>query len=107
MLNCFLLISYSAQCLHIYMLSEQLINDGIVMEVEDGYICVSCGKRRKTLSKMREHLISHGIDNKHPCPFCEKVQSSQEHRRKHIQNVHKKFLSYKQIRELPKFQDQF
>ena len=92
---------------HGLWLSEQLINEGIVMEVDDGYICVSCGKRRKMLSKMRIHLISHGINNEYPCPFCERVPTSQDSRKRHIQTIHKKTLSYKQIRAFPKFQDQF
>ena len=75
---------------HGLWLSEQLINEGIVMEVDDGYICVSCGKRRKMLSKMRIHLISHGINNEYPCPFCERVPTSQDSRKRHIQTIHKK-----------------
>ena len=90
---------------HGLRLSEQLINEGIVMEVDDGYICVSCGKRRKMLSKMRIHLISHGINNEYPCPFCERVLTSQDSRKRHIQTIHKKTLSYKQIRALPKFEE--
>ena len=76
------------------------------MEVEDGILCLSCGKTRKMLSKMRAHLISHGIDNQHPCPFCERVPTSEDARRNHIQKIHKKALSFKQIRALPPFQDQ-
>ena len=89
-----------------FLLSEQLINEGIIMEVEDGILCLSCGKTRKMLSQMRVHLISHGIDNQHPCPFCERVLTSEVHRRTHITRVHKKALSSKQIRALPPFQDQ-
>ena len=88
-------------------LSEQLITEGIIMELDDGYMCVSCGKRRKMLSKMRAHLIAHGINNQHPCPFCERVPTSEDARRRHIQKVHKKALSCKQIRALPPFQDHF
>ena len=87
-------------------LSEQLFSEGIITEVEDGILCLRCGQTRKMLSKMRVHLISHGIDNQHPCPFCEKVLTSENNRRKHITVVHKKALSFKHIRLLPPFQDQ-
>ena len=88
-------------------LSEQLINEGIIVEVEDGILCSSCGKTKKTLSRMRVHLTSHGIDNQHPCPFCERVPTSEDARRKHIQKIHKKALSWQQIRALSPFQDHF
>ena len=104
--SCFVFSSISSQYIVFIWLSEQLINDGVIIDVDDGYMCMSCGKRRKEFSKMRVHLIAHGINNEHPCPFCGKVQTSQDHRKRHIQNIHKKTLSYKQIRALPRFQNQ-
>ena len=86
-------------------LSEQLIKEGIVVEVDEGILCLRCGKKKDMFIQMKRHLTSHGIDNQHPCPFCERVPTSEEGRRKHIQRVHKKTLSFKQIRALPPFQD--
>ena len=77
------------------------------MKLDDGYMCASCGKTTEFFNRMKLHLATHGIDNQHPCPFCERVPTSEDARRKHIHRVHKKVLSCKQIRALPKFQDQF
>ena len=77
------------------------------MELDNGYMCASCGKTNEVLSKMRLHLATHGINNQHPCPFCARVSTTEDGRRKHIKKVHKKVLSCKQIPEFPPFKDQF
>ena len=83
--------------------SEELIKAGHIMEVEDGILCMACGKKKKYLSTMRRHLTVHGIGKRYPCPLCEVVISNEAHRRRHINTVHKLTLSFKQIREMPPF----
>ena len=77
------------------------------LDEDEGFMCVSCGKTRRQFSKMRAHLVAHGIDNKRPCPFCPHVPTSEDARRRHIERAHKKALSCKQIRALPPFLYQF
>ena len=88
-------------------LSEELIKAGHIMEVEGGVICMSCGKEKKLLNKMRIHLTVHGVGRPYPCPFCDLEISLETNLRRHIIRVHKKCLSTKQIRELPPFRGDF
>ena len=71
------------------------------MEVEDGVMCMSCGKERKTFSKMRVHLTVHGIGRRYPCPFCDIEITLETNLRRHVNHVHKKCLNTKQIRSMP------
>ena len=56
------------------------------MELDNGYMCASCGKTNEVLSKMRLHLATHGINNQHPCPFCARVSTTEDGRRKQAYN---------------------
>ena len=74
------------------------------MEVEDGVMCMSCGKEMKRLGKMRDHLTVHGIGRRYPCPFCDIEITLETNLRRHINHVHKKCLSTKQIRNMSPIQ---
>ena len=82
------------------LISEDLIKGGLIVQMDGAFKCVACGKKRKFFSKMRSHLQAHGIGNRYPCPLCGLVISDEAHRRRHIKNVHKQCLNFKQIREM-------
>ena len=86
-------------------LSEQLIADGRLIELEDSLMCMTCGASKKSgFAKFVEHLETmHHYGNGYPCPFCEKISWSQYNRRRHVDSAHKKTMSFKQIREMPPF----
>ena len=86
-------------------LSEQLIADGHLIELEDGMMCLTCGASKKGgLRNFIKHLETiHHFGKGYNCPFCEKMFWSDDHRQRHIYRVHKKRMSFRQIRELPPF----
>ena len=61
---------------------------------EKPFVCPVCGMRFTRNFNMKEHLTKHGSSKPYQCRFCEENFQTRHIRRRHEQDVHRKFLSF-------------
>ena len=66
------------------------------METPSGLICLLCGHSGRN---MRRHIEGkHSIGGAYPCPICDKMCKTEQDRRSHVANAHKKTFSRRELR---------
>ena len=81
------------------IVTEELINKGLVTESSNGLICVLCGYSKTAFSKIKRHFEGkHSIGDGYPCPLCNKIFKTENGRQMHIKNSHKRSYTQAELK---------
>ena len=64
---------------------------------EKPFVCPVCGMRFTRNFNMKEHLTKHGSSKPYQCRFCEENFQTRHIRRRHEQDVHRKYTMIRRI----------